>query len=77
MGWALGAPYMFKYVFKKRKIYKKSFEALTNQEIYDILDLRYTVFMMEQDIIYVIQIIKINLLCIIFKRSKKVKSSLI
>ena len=36
-----------------KKIYKKSFEELTNQEIYDILDLRYTVFMMEQEIIYV------------------------
>jgi ElaA protein len=36
-----------------KKIYKKNFNQLTNEELYDILDLRYTVFMMEQEIIYV------------------------
>lgn len=36
-----------------KKIYKKSFEQLTNQEIYDMFDLRYTVFLMEQKIFYV------------------------
>ncbi len=35
-----------------KKIHKKTFDQLTNQELYDILDLRYTVFMMEQNIIY-------------------------
>ena len=36
-----------------KKIYKKGFSELTNQEIYDMLDLRYTVFLMEQKIFYV------------------------
>lgn len=36
-----------------KTIVKKSFDKLTNEELYDILDLRYTVFMMEQKIIYV------------------------
>ncbi|BCR35625.1 ElaA protein [Mariniplasma anaerobium] len=36
-----------------KKIYKKKFNQLTNQEIYDMLDLRYTVFLMEQKIFYV------------------------
>ena len=36
-----------------KTIIKKSFDKLTNEELYDILDLRYTVFMMEQKIIYV------------------------
>jgi ElaA protein len=36
-----------------KKIYKKKFSELTNQEIYDMLDLRYTVFLMEQKIFYV------------------------
>ena len=36
-----------------KTIIKKSFEELSNEELYDILDLRYTVFMMEQKIIYV------------------------
>ena len=36
-----------------KTIIKKSFDKLTNDELYDILDLRYTVFMMEQKIIYV------------------------
>ena len=36
-----------------KKIYKKSFDELTNQELYDMLDLRYTVFMMEQKIFYI------------------------
>jgi ElaA protein len=36
-----------------KTIYKKKFSELTNQEIYDMLDLRYTVFLMEQKIFYV------------------------
>ena len=36
-----------------KTIIKKSFDELSNEELYDILDLRYTVFMMEQKIIYV------------------------
>lgn len=36
-----------------KKIYKKSFEQLTNQEVYDMLDLRYTVFLIEQKILYI------------------------
>ncbi len=36
-----------------KKIYKKNFNQLTNQEVYDMLDLRYTVFLMEQEIFYV------------------------
>jgi ElaA protein len=36
-----------------KTIYKKKFSELSNQEIYDMLDLRYTVFLMEQKIFYV------------------------
>lgn len=36
-----------------KTIIKKTFDELSNEELYDILDLRYTVFMMEQKIIYV------------------------
>jgi len=41
------------YLNMELVILKKTFKELTNQELYEILDLRLTVFVMEQNIMYV------------------------